>query len=388
MNVEKKDQVLFVVRALPYEAAGTPIVIRNLLAHLPAEGFYVLGRRPDPAKRLRNDVKQKMFQIPILYTKGYRFWKYFSILPGLFMGLWIIYRYKITKIVGVFQDDASLILAYRLANFFPDVEFFPYLMDLYAEQKMGTVKNKVSEFQEKIFNRAKKVLVANEGMKILLDPIYPAIHIESIPIISLAKAVSNKPLQQEIKNKPFKIIFSGSVNEDRLEPLRIMAKIVSKDPRFLIKYLTSQSEQHLRNVGVFFDGFEIQFCKTPDELMFELNQADLLYLPLKFTFPESQKTQMMTCFGAKVYDYMLASVPMLIHAPNYFFNYTFFEKNHAAFLLDSLDEAAIISKLALLLKEAKNDVGQKICQQANLLANQFKGEIVADKLLIQLDVKI
>ena len=384
MSQKKKDQVLFVVRALPYESAGTPIVIRNLLAHLPAEGFYVLGRRPDPAKRLPNDVKQKMFQIPILYTKGHRFWKYFSILPGFLMGFWIIYRYKITKIVGVFQDDASLNLAYQLAKFFPKIDFYPYLMDLYAEQVEGN--KRVEKIQATIFSRAKAVLVANDGMKELLDPLHPRVIIKSIPIISQAKAMPSMATQHKERNNSFVIVFSGSVNEDRLEPLKMLAKIVAKDSRFVIKFLTSQSEQNLRNLAVFYNGFLIQYCQTPDELMFELNQADLLYLPLKFTFPEAQKTQMMTCFGAKMYDYMLAKVPMLIHAPNYFFNYTFFQKKQAAFLLDSLDEAIIKTKLELLLTEAKSEVGKKIIKQANLLASQFKGEIVAQNFTEKLNI--
>jgi hypothetical protein len=147
--MSKEFMLLFILRALPFEAAGTPIVIRNLLALLPAENYFVLGRRPDPSKRLPNIVKQKMFQIPILYTKGHRFWKYFSILPGFFMGAWIINKYKITKLVGVFQDDASLILSYWLAKFFPKMEFYPYLMDLYAEQAQVNKKEKKEEFQTK-----------------------------------------------------------------------------------------------------------------------------------------------------------------------------------------------------------------------------------------------
>lgn len=179
----KKDKVLFVVRALPYEAAGTPVVIRNLLEYLPSEDIYILGRRPDPTKRLPKNVKQKIFN-SILYTKGYRFWKYFSIIPGFFMGLWLVYRYKITKIVGVFQDDASLILAYRLAMFFPQLEFYPYFMDLYAEQKEGKEEVTTSAFQQELFRRAKKVLVCNDGMKTYLDPLYTATEFVTIPIIS------------------------------------------------------------------------------------------------------------------------------------------------------------------------------------------------------------
>lgn len=383
MSFQKKDNVLFVVRALPYEAAGTPIVIRNLLANLPKEGYYVLGRRPHPAKRLPNNVKQKMFQIPILYTKGHRFWKYFSILPGFFMGLWIVYRYKITKIVGVFQDDASLILAYRLANFFPEIEFYPYMMDLYAEQQEGN--KKVEGIQQHIFSRARMVLVSNEGMKDFLDTKFHHQQIESVPIISQSSPVSSPHPKTNIPNEQFVILFSGSVNEDRLEPLRILTKLVATDKRFTFKFLTSQSEAYLRNQGVFYDGFKLAYCKTPEELMYELNKADLLYLPLMFTFPQSKRTQMMTCFGAKVFDYMISETPILIHSPNYFYNYTFFKENQAAYLLDSMDEDRIKEKLDFLYYNVEV-AGNEIQKKAQALAHQFKGEHVANKFRQLLDI--
>lgn len=367
---------LFVVRALPYESTGTPIVIRNLLHFLPKENMYVLGRRPHPAKRLPKDVKQKMLQIPILYTKGHRFWKYFSIIPGFLMGLWMVYRYNIKKIVGVFQDDASLMLAYRLAMFFPQIEFYPYLMDLYAEQKEGKEKESITAFQQEIFRRAKKVLLANEGMKNYLDPLYTTTEFVTVPIISLAKAslVSDSKKKETRK---FQIVFSGSVNEDRIEPLRVLTKVISGDARFQFTFLSSQSEEYLRQQAVFYDGFGLTYCKTTDELMQSLNEADLLYLPIRFTFPEKQKAQMMTCFGAKVYDYMVSQTPMLIHAPDYFFNYTFFEKHEAAFLLNSLDESNVIKKLEVLLTAARGEEGQHLVNRSNQLAKNFSGEQVS-----------
>ncbi|HPI54165.1 MAG TPA: hypothetical protein PLU10_05695 [Chitinophagaceae bacterium] len=370
----KKEKLLFVVRALPFEAAGTPVVIQNLLDNLPKDDIYVLGRRPDPAKRLSNNVKQKMFTIPILYTKGYRFWKYFSIIPGFLIGLWVVYRYKITKIVGVFQDDASLILAYRLAMFFPEIEFYPYLMDLYAEQKEGKEKVSITAFQQDVFRRAKKVLVCNEGMKLYLDPLYTTTEFVTIPIISLAKACDSVSIDNS--NRKFNIVFSGSVNEDRLEPLRVLTKAISSDARFEFTYLSNQTEAFLRQQSVFYDGFKLHFCKSSDELMMALNNADLLYLPIRFTFPERLKAQMMTCFGAKVYDYMVSNTPILIHAPDYFFNYTYFENNQAAFLLNSLEESKVIEKLEVLLIAARGEEGRHIVTRSNQLAQEFSREQV------------
>ena len=376
-----KSRLLFVVRALPYESSGTPVVIRNLLMHLPADDFFVLGRTPHPQKRLPNTVKQKMFEIPILHTKGHRFWKYYSILPGFVMGIWMIKKYKINKIIGVFQDDASLLLAYLLALLFPKLEFYPYLMDLYAEQKEDN--SRVQNLQNAIFKRAKKILLVNDGMNEYLNSRYPNLNFKTIPIIS---QIGTKQPIDSTKNlkepsKKFMLVFSGSVNEDRLETLRIMTKIISQDSRITMRYLTSQSQETLEKLGVFYDGFHVRYCKTPEELIQELNKADILYLPLAFSYPEAKKPQMITCFGAKVFDYMQASVPILIHAPHDVFNYTFFEKNKAAFLLNSLEEDTIKNKLDILLQEAGKETSKQLVMNANTLAKQFDGEIVSQLFL-------
>lgn len=374
-----EQKVLVVVRALPLESSGTPVVIRSLLSHLPSDNFFVLGRTPHPDKLLPNILSHKMVEIPILYTKGHRFWKYYSILPGIILGLWMIRKYKINKIVGVFQDDASLILAFVLALFMRKTKFYPYLMDLYAEQGRDFKLRIASFMQRLMFKRATRVLVVNDGLKNYLCKLYPNVSFVTIPIICQTKPVYDAFNKSYSNSKLFVIVFSGSVNDDRLETLRILSGIVAKDNRFTIKYLTSQSEQKLRDLGVFFDGFERKFCSSTDELMTELNNADLLYLPLSFSFPKSKEVQMMTCFGAKVYDYMSASVPILIHAPSYVYNYTFFEDNKAAFLLSSINDDEIKECLDYLFLEARSLIGTTKVKNANLLADKFQGETVVKK---------
>lgn len=373
--MKKETNVLFVVRALPFEAAGTPIVIRSLLSHLPPENYFVLGRRPDPSKRLPNIVKQKMFQIPILYTKGHTFWKYFSIIPGFFMGVWIIQKYKITKLVGVFQDDASLILSYWLALFFKNVEFYPYLMDLYAEQQA-----KRDAHQKLIFQRANKILVANDGICDLLRKKHEDFKFVTIPIIATntpASIINRKFNSAESK---FKIVYSGSVNADRIETLKIATKIISKDERIVFKYLTNHSKEYLTKHEVFYDRFEIGHCKSSDELMLELNEAHLLYLPIRFNFPEEKKAQMQTVFGAKTFEYLVSQTPTLVHCPSDFFNSIFFKEHNAGYVLNSNEEEEFEKCINDIILNY-NERATAIVINAHAAAEQFSDKNVIVKFL-------
>ncbi|MES2651673.1 MAG: hypothetical protein V4663_08030 [Bacteroidota bacterium] len=379
------SKTLFVVRALPYEAGGTPVVIRNLLNYLPKDSIYILGRRVNPGKKLsREYIKQKMFKIPVLYTIGYRFWKYFSIIPGFFMGIYIIKKYNIQKIVGVFQDDASLILAFLLAKCNKKIDFYPYFMDLYAEQKTGFSAQFSTYIQDKVFKRAKNILLINDGMRDFQLAHHSSDKFVTIPIVSQQQQfLSNnkKP------NDKFVITFSGTVNEDRLETLQVFTKELANDSRFTFKFLTAQTEDDLRKLAVFFDGFSIKHCKTQDELFLELSQSDLLYLPLRFTYPKSMDAQMSTCFGAKIFDYLQMSVPILIHSPSNFFNYTYFENHNAGFLLNTLDVKQIHISLDSFFKGDFKDLAFEKYENANRLAKNFSGEVVSKLFLEQLNKK-
>ena len=377
------QKILFVVRALPYEAGGTPVVIRNLLKYLPKDNIYILGRRVNPDKKLnKEEVKQKMFKIPVLYTIGYRFWKYFSIIPGFFMGIFIIKKYNVQKIVGVFQDDASLILALLLAKCFKKITFYPYFMDLYAEQKTGSSAEFSAYIQNQVFKRAQQILLINDGMRDYQLARHSFKNFATVPIISQRQDFPN--LYTKTHDK-FVITFSGTINEDRLETLRIFTKELAADDRFTFKYLSAQTEEDLRKLAVFFDGFVVKHCKTQDELFLELGKSDLLYLPLRFTYPKSMEAQMSTCFGAKIFDYLQMPVPILIHSPSSFFNYTYFEENNAGYLLDTLDIEQIRMTLNSFFTEDFKQSSVEKYKKANSLAKEFSGNVVSRVFLEQLN---
>lgn len=125
------------------------------------------------------------------------------------------------------------------------------------------------------------------------------------------------------------------------------------------------------------------FNNTPS-LFKELNDSNLLYLPLRFTFPKERKNQMITLFVAKTYDYLQCQVPILVQAPHYFFNYRLLEQKEAAFYIGSLDDKAIQSFLNYISTPLFQSEAQRIVHNANRLANNFKGERVANSFLDQL----
>jgi hypothetical protein len=373
------------MRALPYETGGNPAVIRSLLKYLPSDNIYIIGRTPEKRKRLNpGEVKQKMYSIPVPFTRGYRFWKYFSIIHGFFIGLYIIKRYKVRDIFGVFQDDASLILSFVLAKTFPGVRYFPYFTDLYAEQRDGRKRLIADYFQHKVYKRSTFVFVVNDGIKEYLNGIYSDFHkIITLPMISVNEHWNNFiPRKRQAK---FTVTFSGTINDDRLETLELLLQLFQKEDRFRFVYLTAHSQEELKSFKVFYDGFEAKFCKTQKELVEELGKSDLLYLPIRFTYPPKLTNQLMTCFGAKTLDYLAIPVPILVHSPKDFYNYKMLKNANAAFCLDSLEPERIIEFKAHALLPEFLIKSETIIGNARALRKKFDGELIANNFLNILD---
>lgn len=336
MKSDTGRRTLIIVRALPYESTGTPSVIRNLLEYLDSASFVVFGGKPNPAKIVHVRLDHKMYSIYQPYFRGARHLRWLLFIPAIFYGIYIIRKEDIRNIIGVFQDEYFLSLAFVLSKLFPKLRFYPYLMDMYAEQYPRRVK-----WQGKIFHRAHTILTLNIGIRRVLEQRYPALQFAVVPMIIPKDDNHRSNIQVNTASNVFTIVFSGTVNSDRIEPLKVLIKYVGKRQNIRFAYLSPTSESELRSYGVFSENCSLKYCSSKSELLTELAKADLLYIPISFNYRKEKYLQMKTVFGAKTIEYLLVDKPILVHCPGDYFTSEIFSEYGAGYILNSLDEAEV-----------------------------------------------
>lgn len=380
-KVEKENKILFVTRCLPYEIGGTPVGVRNLLQNFDPKDIVVLGRTVNPKKKLeKKSIKYKMYEIPTPQGKGMRLWRFLSVVPGFFIGLNVIRKHKIKKLVGVYPDEGSLLLGYLL-SIFTKVEFYPYFFDLYSEFKRNNWQDKVAQWlQKKSFQKAQKVICLTDGMRSYYKENYDLTAYTLPNVINQEIDSSKSTFNKWDENKKFKIGYSGAVNRDRLDTLQVFFSCIKDNPKFEMVYFTSHSEDYLREVNVFGNNAVKKFCTSQAELLSELQKCHLLYLPLSFDNPPEMLPNMMTCFGTKTYEYLIAGCPTLVHSPSNFFNYIFLKENNCAYTLSANKQKEVTKYIEDLLQDY-NSTAEKIIGEAYKVAVQFKGQLVKEKLM-------
>lgn len=376
--MKTKTKILFVNRCLPYEIGGTPVGVRNLLQNFNPDDIVVLGRTVNPQKKLEKEsIKYKMYEIPTPYIKGMRLWRFLSIIPGFLIGLYIIRKYKVKKLIGIYPDEGSLLLGYLLGKL-TSVDFYPYFFDLYKEFVRGNWQDKVAnELQKWSFKSAKKILCLTGGMERYYKENY---NITAIVIPNVINKAINKKncLVGSLQGK-FKIAYSGSINEDRLDAFQAFTKCTLNNPKYELYYFTSQSSDILQKMGVLGENTFIKFCSSQEKLLKELQKCDLLYLPLSFNPGEAKLANMMTCFGTKTYEYLITGKPILIHSPENYFNYQFLKENNSAYTLKSIEVDDIRNCLQKIEEEYERAI-EKV-ENAYMLSTQFSGELIKEKVL-------
>lgn len=373
-----KGKILIVTRALPVESGGTMIVIRRLLENFNANEVVVLGRTPYKPRILKNEPppKHPYFEIPTPQIKGFRLWRMLSVIPGFFQGLWIIWRYKIKVIVGVYPDEGSLMLSAFLSICTRKC-YMAYFCDLYMEnQRRKRFRFLADWLQPYVFKRADRILAANAGMKRFYDERYD---VDSL----LMPTAINGPIPESFTlpevSKKFVIGYSGSIVPDRLDPMQALVKAIGEDAGYEIRLFTPQTEQYLRSVNIWASNVTRRFCTSHAELMAELSQCHVLYLPLTFRTEYNSREQLATCFGIKCYEYFQSCRPVLVHCPLDYFTSTFFTATQCGAAIGTLEIEEI--KMALeKFRHEYNVVGRQYVAKAIEAASDFRGDRIMNRL--------
>lgn len=320
--------MIFISQEVPlYGSLSTTSVLRALVMNLQnAEKIHYLGFRSVGSKK-QIDNPDFTYTIITLPRRGERYFR-FLFLPILFAaGLWRMLSGKHSLVFAAFPDDASLLLGYLL-SVFGSKKFYPYFMDLYTET--GVWAQPLDKWlQKRVFAKAEKVVVINEGMQSFYKENY------NKTTVCLPHVYSSEPAivknYEEINNS-FTIGYSGTVNGARIAGLRNLNEALLNLPNTKLCIFSPQDEIFLRAEGLWHKKIEQTNITDSKQLLNALSSCDALYIPVYAG--KIDKAQIETSFGGKMVEYLASGVPIIIDADKNFFTYKFMKKHDVGILLE------------------------------------------------------
>jgi glycosyltransferase involved in cell wall biosynthesis len=372
MSDRPSPPILITTAAIPQEAGGTSIVVRRLLANLRREEAVLLARAPDK----RMSLSDGSLPVPVirvrwfpLGVRGERFHALASAVPAVIQGVAAARRYGCGAILSVFPNEGSLLTGYWLHRV-TGLPLLAYFCDLYLEDRRGTgwEARLARWLQPRVFKAASRILAVNQGMA----DFYRARH--GLDALVVPTCI-NEPLPgfepPPAPGSPFRIAYSGNVNDTRVDSLRALVKAIGADAGISLSYFTSQSPGYLKSLGVWPEHATAEFVPDETALVRRLKECDALFLPLTFETVGHSREQMSTCFGIKAYEYFLAQRPILVHCPGDYFLARFFRDGGCGLVVDDPSPGALANGLARLRQDEA--LRSELVRRGLEAARQFEG---------------
>lgn len=339
-----KGKILIVSNWGPPMIDGPSIILGNLLREFNQEKIILFTRSIDKNNAVFNKkgnpltIKKYSVYVPSPYTPGLG--NFSRRLFRLMETAWI----PITIVKGVIVcllEKANCILAtsdqphshFLVSSYFiarlTGRKLILYLLDPVEAFRLGRIqKIVVGVFMPRLMKFASKIIVMDE---ILADhyQFKYGVKCEVLPHSVSIKEVEETDISKNgLMNDVPEIVFSGNVSRFHEDSLLNLKKAIELIPlKIKLKIYTSTSPEYLRELG--FSGRYVTIDHIDHEkLMEKLKKADILFLPLSFL--NSDSIIVKAAFPAKTMDYLLASRPILIHAPKDSFIVDYAQRNDFA----------------------------------------------------------
>jgi glycosyltransferase involved in cell wall biosynthesis len=372
MTDPHKRPILIVASALPYEATGTSIVARRLIDNLQEDEAVLLARAPSH----RVHLTQRRLPIPSIKVRwlplglrGERYWKVGGIIPAVVQGIMAVRRHRCGAILAMFPDELSLPTGYLLHRA-TGLPLIAYFCDLYLEDRddRGWEKTIARWVQPRVLRAASRLITLNRG----LEEYYRDRH--GIVAVTVPTCI-NKPLAEggllAPPANPFRIAFSGNVNDTRIDSLRALVVAVGSDPGYALQYFTPQPPEELKALGVWAPNASAEFVADDASLVRRLSECDVLLLPLTFEVSGHSRDQMATCLGTKLFEYFEAGKPVLVHCPADYYMARYFREAGCGLVVTDPSAAAIRTALKRLREDLA--LRQDLVNKAFVAAREFEG---------------
>ena len=316
------SRILIVAQRFPPSIGGTPTVMRNLCAALPADRIAVISMddlsgegkadMPFPQTRMKRPNKVIRKFDPTFYTQ----------IPTVMRAAAKLCPKEETEaIVGVFQNVCFLLAAWRLAKKWKK-PFFPYYMDTWGETRSRWLDRKLAAFFEpRVFRDAEKILMLSDPLMGYYQQKYPdlAERMACIPhcLPPDWREIRNRPIQKKWKREgELLIVYTGQIYGPTADPIanlvRALPLLEDLNPRVIIS--SPDSADQLTKFGIpENDRVKLIHLDSQDEVFDLQKQADILFNPVSFKNPKHPQIQ--TLFPTKTIEYLVAGKPMLVHGP-------------------------------------------------------------------------
>jgi glycosyltransferase involved in cell wall biosynthesis len=282
-------------------------------------------------------------------------------IPIIFSQVWDIYHQgkrlindqpSIGRILG-FSDYGPAMLGSYLLHRATRRQLGIFLFDIYKGNDFFFPGNPISRWLEpRIFQAADKIIVTNQGTKDFYMKRYGAevglkitvIHNSSFPEAyqSLHTPYSPQP--------PYQILFTGSIYWAQIRSLQNLVAAVNglSDLDIRIKIYAPHPKDYLASYGISGPQVDVSVA-APDQMAQIQNEADILFLPLSWHTKSPDIIN--TATPGKLTDYLIASRPILVHAPasTYLVRYT--REHDCAMIVDQEDTVQLQQAIRLLLTD-------------------------------------
>ena len=368
---------MMITGRIPVVASGTSVVIRRLLEHFSEEDVVVVGRDPGRAARStrRPHYRTVVFPGPTSGVRGERYWLLLTALVGIFVALYAAVRFRPRAIVAVYPDDGALLIGY-VVHLVTRIPVVPYLGDLYMEERRHGWQAQLARWlQPRLFRRAARVAVVNQGMADFYRTRYGLSATEIPTCINDPIPEASSPRRTRDR---LVIAYSGNINETRLPLLRELTRAVGGRPAFEIRYFTPARQTQLEAAGLWADNVSLRFVEETSELIRQLGECDVLYLPLTFETTENTYESMSTCFGIKAYEYFLAQRPIILQSPDGYFITRFFSERSCGYVITQPTADALRAGIERLRTDER--LRETLVANALVTARAFGGMGIAARM--------
>ncbi|MBU1082991.1 glycosyltransferase [Patescibacteria group bacterium] len=279
-------------------------------------------------------------------------------------GVRVVHEQNIELLTGFSDYGPALVGTYYIHKT-TKVPFHLYMFDVYKGNFFPLTGNLLATiFEPKLFKAATKIVVNNaETRDFYLRRYGDKIANKLTLIYNATDPAPYLPLQTPITHHqpPYNIVFTGNVYWAQAESIKNLVKAIDQinDIDIRLKLYSPNPPEYLKAIGI--NSPKIDYSVAPGSEMPRIqSEADILFVPL--AWHTKSPTIINTATPGKLTDFLIASRPMLVHAPAESHLARYAKENNFAMVVDTESITDLQTAIRKLIAEP--ELSQQLVQNA------------------------